>query len=438
MKLQVLTVFLLYFLTWPAGAQEIITLERVMEEALKNNHQIKTYETNAKIAENTHRPGAAGLLPTVTANAGIGYSNKNTSLEMFSNPNPIEQNGAQSYSGNASLNLQYVLFDGLASYKSFARLGFAADIENANTRASIEATLINVVTVYYGMVAAQNNVSVAQENITISRDRWQRADERYSTGSTSGVEVLSAKVDMNTDSVLLLNALNNLRIARENLRMLTAYSIPEACMADTSILLGSEMLLSELEKLAAQNNASLVNARLRKLLTEKDVEISGGAYAPKLMLNGSYGYNWTKNEVGFLLQNKTLGLDAGISLVYPLFSGGTRDMQRQNAKLQYESAKEMEMLTNDQLRRDLTNAYSSYETARSVHLLEELNAQSARENFLRTREIYLLGKATNVQLREAQLNYLRSRIQITTSKINVRLSEFELLRLSGLLIQRKS
>jgi outer membrane protein TolC len=428
----------LFYVSFSGGAQEVVSLDKVLEAALKNNHQIRTFENNARMAKNLDDPGMAGLLPTVAANAALGYSNKNTSLELINNPRPIEQNGAQSYLGSASLNLQYVLFDGLASYKTFARLGFAADLETAAARANVEATLINVVTVYFNMVAAQNNLRVAGENMGISRDRLLRAEEKYSIGGSSGIERLSARVDLNNDSTLWLNARNNLHIARENLQMLTAYSLPVEVLADTTLILGEMMALGELEKQAAQGNASLVNARIRSLLTEKDVEISGGAYAPKIMLTGSYGYNWTKNEVGFLLQNKTLGLDAGLSLSYPLFAGNTRSIQRQNAKLQYENAKEQESLAQDQLRRDLNNAYNSYLTMRQVHLLEMENSLAAGENFMRTRELYQLGKATNVQLREAQLNYLRSQIQITTSKINVRLNEFELLRLSGMLIQRKS
>lgn len=422
-----------------AGAQQtVVTLDIVMEEALKNNHQIRSFENSVQMARNLNHPGMAGLLPTVSANAALGYSNKNTSLELINNPKPIEQNAAQSYSGNAALNMQYVLFDGMANFKNNTKLGFAADLESASARANVEATLISVVTVYFNMVAAQNNARVARENLSISLDRLQRAEERFRAGSNSGQERLSARVDLNNDSSLLLNAKNNLSIARENLQMLTAYNLPPDMVADTSIVLGESMALSDLEKQASQNNASVVNARIRSLLTEKDVEITGGAYAPKIVFNGSYGYNWTKNEVGFLLQNKTLGLDAGLSLSYPLFAGNTRSIQRQNAKLQHENARELELLAQDQLRRDLNNAYNSYLTARDVHLLELENTYAARENFMRTRELYLLGKVTNVQLREAQLNYLRSQIQITTSKINVRLNEFELLRLSGMLIQRKS
>ena len=69
--------------------------------------------------------------------------------------------------------------------------------------------------------------------------------------------------------------------------------------------------------------------------------------------------------------------------------------------------------------------------------MEKRNLKNAEVNFTRSRELYQLGKVTNVQFRDAQLNYLRAQVSIVNSKYQVRLSEFELIRLSGRLIQKE-
>jgi outer membrane protein TolC len=47
------------------------------------------------------------------------------------------------------------------------------------------------------------------------------------------------------------------------------------------------------------------------------------------------------------------------------------------------------------------------------------------------------GQITGTEFREAQLNLLNAEIQLYISKINAKLSEYELLRLSGTLISKQ-
>ena len=84
----------------------------------------------------------------------------------------------------------------------------------------------------------------------------------------------------------------------------------------------------------------------------------------------------------------------------------------------------------------MNNAWIDYERNLAVLEMEKRNLKNAEVNFTRSRELYQLGNVTNVQFRAAQLNYLRTQVNIINSKYQVRLSEFELIRLSGMLIQK--
>ena len=66
--------------------------------------------------------------------------------------------------------------------------------------------------------------------------------------------------------------------------------------------------------------------------------------------------------------------------------------------------------------------------------LEEKNLESAELNFKRTQELFNLGQVTTTQFREAQLNLISARNNISSAKYTAKLLEIELMRLSGQLL----
>ena len=88
------------------------------------------------------------------------------------------------------------------------------------------------------------------------------------------------------------------------------------------------------------------------------------------------------------------------------------------------------------LETDIINAYEAYQNSRYVLELEERNLVVAELNFSRTEELFNLGQVTNTQFREAQLNLIRAKNNISSAQYSAKLDEIELLRLSGRLFTK--
>ncbi len=422
----------------PVYSQEY-ALDKVLELALKQNHNIKILQNNVAIAENSTGAGNAGMLPTVSLNAGANYSNQNTEVELLAQqPQPItiQRDGAESTTLNAGIGFNWVVFDGMAMFRNYDKLQLLVDLEDAKTRASIESTLMQVISTYYLMASAKNNKNVALKAVELSNDRMLRAKEKFETGGSSSLDYLSAQVDLNTDSVTLANAEANYLQSANNLNQLTGYQLPLGFDISEQVDINSTMNFSELEKQANENNAQVINAEFAKMVAEKDAQIANSGYLPTIAVNGEYGYRKQNNEVGNLLEAKNLGYTAGITLSYPIFQGSQRKTNAKNAQIRLENQEVFALNARDQLKTDLNNAWVDYEKNLKVLSMNERNLESAEQNFKRTQELYSLGSVTNVEFRTAQINYLRAQINIENSKYQVRLSEFELIRVSGLLIQQ--
>ena len=434
MKHNIILIFLLFGALF-SNAQEILTLEQAVEKTLNNNLNIKVFRNSIVVAENNTNRGNAGMLPNVTLNGGTNYSNNNTKLEFAGNIAPVEQSGAQSTSNNLSVNLNYTLFDGLAMFYNYDILKASKSQTEIQTRLNIENTLLQVIAGYYEMAMLQNQMKIGKEALAISKERYRRAKTYNEFGGSSKIEFLSAEVDLNTDSSAFLNAELAWVNSRRNLNFLMGVENDLMYKVEEDVTLNKDLEIENLFDKAKQNNAGVMNAEYNILISEKQLKTTKSTLLPTIAANASYGYSGSNNEVGIVLSNQNTGFNAGLSLTYPLFRGGVQSTQRQNAKIQLENATLQKELAEKQLVRDLNNAFSTYQNAIRVVELNEQNLETAKLNFNRTKELYDLGKVTNTQFREAQLNFARTKSTLVNSSFQVKLAEADLIRISGSLLE---
>ena len=375
------------------------------------------------------------MLPNVTLNGATNYSNNNTKLEFAGNIAPVEQNGAQSTSNNLSVNLNYTLFDGLAMFYNYDILKASKSQTEIQTRLNIENTLLQVIAGYYEMARLQNQMKIGKEALAISKERYRRAKTYNEFGGSSKIEFLSAEVDLNTDSSAFLNAELAWVNSRRNLNFLMGVENDLMYKVEEDVTLNKDLEIENLFDKAKQNNAGVMNAEYNILISEKQLKTTKSTLLPAIAANASYGYSGSNNEVGIVLSNQNTGFNAGLSLTYPLFRGGVQSTQRQNAQIQLENATLQKELAEKQLVRDLNNAFSTYQNAIRVVELNEKNLVTAKLNFNRTKELYDLGKVTNTQFRQAQLNFARTKSTLVNSSFQVKLAEADLIRISGSLLE---
>ena len=84
--------------------------------------------------------------------------------------------------------------------------------------------------------------------------------------------------------------------------------------------------------------------------------------------------------------------------------------------------------------RDIANAMGNYQNRLAIFELQEQNVVTAQNNYDRSQERYKLGQITSVELRQAQINLLNAQTNKNLAKYEAKLSELELLQLTGQLL----
>jgi outer membrane protein len=409
------------------------TLDQAIQSALNNNFQIEILENNKHMAENNVHVGNAGLLPSVSAKGSYSYSLTSSQQVFAGGFPPVDVDNAGATNVAASANLNYTLFNGLSGWNNFQKLKVNKSAVDAQSKAAIEAVVIQVSETFLSLLRAQDQVTISQQNLAISQKRYKRAEVSYSLGGNVRTELLNAKVSLTADSSQLIQAEMAEETYRTLLTRLVGSQLPSSKLEESELEIRT-WTRDELLEEAKTNNAVYTAALLQSELAQADLKISTASYAPSLSLSAGYGYNQSLNDVGILLENTSIGPNGALSLSIPIFSGMRNNIQRQNLKIALENAQLSEQDTWIGLQADIENALLAYNQNLKLHLLESNNQEAAEANLERSEELFKAGQITNTQFREAQLNLALTGDRISASKVNVLRSELTILRLIGALL----
>ncbi|WJJ96464.1 TolC family protein [Algibacter luteus] len=414
--------------------QEIITPNKAVQLALENNYGIKLAKTDVEIAQNNASILNSGYLPTLTGNAGGTYNLDNTEAE-FSDGRVTTLNGAESSRYSASLDLNYTLFDGLGRIYNYKQLKETEQLTEMQARETIENTIVQLFTIYYSVAELKENTNAINQTLSISKDRLVRSEYQFNYGQSTKLAVLNAEVDINNDSISLMNSQQQLKNFKRDLNLVLGNTLNEVFDVDTSVefknLYDKELLLEK----AKANNISLLQIDKSIAINKLGVKSQKSAYLPTIGLTGSYGWNKNNNNAAsFVAVSTNTGLSGGLNLSWNLFDGGRTVTNVKNAKISLEAKtiqKEQQLVT---LERDFKNAWEDFQNKLSIYKLQEENIETARNNFERTEEKFKLGQATSIEFRQAQLNLLSAEFNKNQAKYLAKIAELQMLQISGELL----
>lgn len=416
-------------------SQQVITPNDAIALALENNYGVKIANNNVEVAENNKSILNSGYLPTLTGNAGGNIDRQNTEGQL-ANGEVRVADGAETRRYNASINLNYTLFDGLGRYYDYKRLKEEYNLSELQARETIENTMLQLLTVYYNVAQQRENLRALEVTLDISKDRLKRSSYQFDYGQNTKLDVLNAEVDINNDSINIISEKQNLINAKRDLNVVTGNAISSEFDVDTTITFLMQLKKAELLQKMRSNNVILVQNEKNISINEFIVKSSRSGYLPTIGLTGSYGWNESNNNspLAFVLQNTTNNVSAGVTLTWNLFDGGATITRVQNAKINLENQKLQKEQLKQDIERNFNTAWDDYQNRLVIYEVQKKNIQTAQNNFERTQEKFKLGQVTSIEFRQAQLNLLNAEMSKNNAKYEAKLAEILVLQISGELL----
>ena len=414
--------------------QQILTPTEAVSLALENNYGIKLANNQLEVAKNNASILNSGFLPTVTGNAGATYNIDNTEAG-FSNGNVTILNGAESSRYNASVNLNYVLFDGLGRSYDYKQLQERYQLSELQARETIQNTVFQLFTIYYNVAQITENGVALSQTLAISNDRLRRAEYQFNYGQSTKLAVLNAEVDINNDSINLINSNQELKSSKRDLNVVFGNILDYDFDVETSIKFDVLYNKEALFEKAKTRNIALLQIEKSIMISGYDIKSGKSAYLPTIGLNGSYGWNKNNNNAAaFLAVSTNTGVSGGLNLSWNLFDGGNTITRVKNAQINLENQQlqKEQLLVN--IERDFNNAWDDYQNKLNIYKIREDNIITSQNNFDRTEEKFKLGQVNSIEFRQAQLNLRNAELSRNIAKYQAKLAELQILQISGELL----
>jgi len=423
----------------------LLSKEEAVVKALENNFGIQVAKNQVQIAENNQSVLNSGYLPTLTGNAGANYQRDDNTIEF---PGRLTQDGspfpdvnlykAEAQRFNGSLTANYVLFDGLGRFYNYKRLKEQYQLSELQARETIENTMLQLFSVYFEIARLTENDNVLKQALEISKQRIKRAEYAFEYGQNTKLDILNAQVDVTNDSINLLNTKQQLANAKRDLNVLLNQDLNAKFVVDTLVGFIPKLKLQDYLSKSNLNNVAILQTEKNLAINDYDIKVNKSGYLPSIGLNGTYGWNLNQSAASAFFPGtnnfNTRNFGLGATLTWNLFDGGGTTVRVKNAKIAYENQELLKSQVELEVNRDIQNALAIYENRLNIFKIQEQNVLTNQNNFERSKEQFQLGRITSIEFRQAQINLLNAQTNKNLTKYDAKLSELQLLQLTGQLL----
>ena len=299
----------------------VITLDEAIRRAEANEPAYAAAVADSKVSALDRSIARGSLLPSVVYHNQALYTQAN-GLEnqagqgASSQPAPkfIANNAVREYASQASINETL----GLAGMAGVRRADAASAMAAAELEVSRRGLVAAVTGLFYGSLAADHKLAVAERAHQEAADFTKLTDEREQAREAAHADMVKAQLEEQQRQRDLEDAKVTAEKARLELGVLlfpdprTPYTLQAP---DAAPPLPSR---EDVEQAAAKNNPELKSALAALGVSNADVLAARAAYLPDLGLNVTYGIDAPQVAVNGPDGVRNLGYSAAITLDIPV------------------------------------------------------------------------------------------------------------------------
>lgn len=415
-------------------AQPALSLNDAISTGLSNNYGIRISRNQATIDGRNVTPGNAGMLPSLSLYASWDKSLLNAKAETALGGD-LEKDNAPVNVLTGGVQVLWTLFDGTGMYIERNKLKGLATMSNLELRITMENGVYDITSAYCDIIRQNQLLDACRKKLEISNIRVHLAKVRLQSGSGSEQDLLQSEVIRQADTTALTKQLALVKNAKIRLNRILAEDLEKEYLTEDSIVLVELPSLEQLIKNATLNNGLYLLQEENSNITNLEMKSLRSKQYPRLILRGAYGYYENETDASFISYNRTLGPQFGISASMNLYDGMNLNRKISNARIQTESEK---IRSKDQEQRIIAavmNAWYDHQSLLQQVILGKEGLKMAEKNLAIASEAYSSGLISSIQLREAQDDLFNASSDLYDALYSARISETELLRLSGNLVK---
>lgn len=396
------------------------SLEEYVKLVEENSKDLSLARFDKKLAENKKDQASSAVRPMITGS--IGYTRN---LLEISSPYPVGSgttvnpatglypavysdvviNSDNDYS--MSLGLQQTLFD-LKAFKAIEASEKYITLTGSVFEATRQAIITGAKKIYFQAVLLEEVYLVKKSTEENAYETWKDTQLKFENDLTSELDVLQAEVNWQINVPETTLAMRNRDLALSNLKHMAGIDFNEDLVLTDGLVMienpPEEVSLGEI----LGSRPDFQALKIGNQLNEINISAKKSEFFPKL--TATAGWGWKASDNGLDLSDGTNAMQVGLELSVPIYYGGLRFSQLEEARINAEKA-ELEMLKmHDEIQMEINNL--------DLLLSESMDRIQSAESTLNTAEkAYAImvvtsrnGMATSLDLKDALLNLEGSRL----------------------------
>ncbi|MFO0355516.1 MAG: TolC family protein [Sphingobacteriaceae bacterium] len=415
-------------------SQEVLTIENAIKKGLEGNFDVLISKNAVEVASAQNNIGNAGMSPQVSLNGNYNLANVD-SYQEFGNGTTQDRKGAQNTNSGASLNVNWVVFDGLKMFAVKKRLDQTQQLTSMQLKQQMEAVVYEIMLSYYDIVRLKKLISAAKQNLSIYEERTKLAQLKLNIGSDSKIDLLMTQADENRIKSDVLKLEQQLVASKVALNNLLKVPVETAFDISDEIAVSYDPSIDELKKSTLSNNSSILISKQTDLILSQSVKEARSVFLPQIQLNGAYNFLLNKSQAGFILLNKQLGINAGINASWTIFNGMKNNRTVKEKEINVLSNRFLIDKTIQQIDALTFIQFQNYNTSKQITNLENENMKNSNELVKVSLERYKLGKSNLLEVKETQKILEDSQTRYINALYELKRAETELLRANGTLVK---
>lgn len=395
------------------NAQEKITLDEAIEIALSESNTIKIADMTIEKTGYAKKGAYSALYPNISATGNYQRTLKKQVMvmEMGGQAMSIEVGTSNNVSAGITAAMPLVNAQLWQSLKLSA-LDVELAIEQA--RSSKISLVSQVKQSFYAVLLAKEAYDVYKEVYDNAQKNFEDTEKKYNVGKASEFEYLRAKVNVNNAEPEVFNAESSVKLAIWQLKAIMGIDLSteldvEGKLSDyTEELLASELTAND--TVSFENNTNLIQLRIQDEMLSKTIKMTKFQYIPTLSASFAYNYNAMGNTFDMSWNPYSV---VALSLNIPIFSG----FSKRNSIREYQKTQDILRLNIEDAERNLNIALENYKdqmnTSVKRYTAAEATLEMAQKSYDISEKMYEVGKATLVELNDAQLALTQAQLTMS-------------------------
>lgn len=376
MKKSILILTLIGILTGGIYAQQNWSLKYCVDYAIDNNIELLQKNNDVNTQKVNVFESKASLLPDLNAGTGVDFGfGRNIDEDTYA------VTFDQTVSNDLYIRTSVNLFQGLVRVHniSFQKYLYTAAKEEAQYTEN--KLVFDVISAYYTLYYSQGLADVAQTQVDLAKNQFERMQKLVDVGKESPITVQELKSLWASDKLSLTIAENSVRSKQLELKQLLRLNATDTIKFST-VSLNSLVInpLPSIDSVYSFALAKMPQIKMQEFLllaSKKNLAISKGYISPRLFLEAGYGTKYFDSDALSYSEQLTNKQSQWISvgLTIPIFNNAQtysgikrKQIAVKNNELQLEQQKENLFTEITTAIDDLQSAQNEYQA--SVELRE--------------------------------------------------------------------